>query len=140
MKMSFRTILILALSLSLCVLPACADDQKSKSVEEAEKYADLLTSFKYDEEPESEKEGSSEPTFEERYKIWQEHERWRDKEVDKFETAEEYAKHYHDEYIQLYMEQYYDDDDYDEDTMLEQSFLDAMDHWEKNQPWPEPKK
>ena len=34
----------------------------------------------------------------------------------------------------------FDDDDYDEGTMLEQSYLDAIHHWEKNQPWPEPKK
>ena len=33
-----------------------------------------------------------------------------------------------------------DDEDWDEGTMLEQSYLDAMDHWEKNQPWPKPEK
>ena len=79
-------------------------------------------------------------SYEERYKMWKEHERWRDKEVDKFKTAEEYADYYHDEYIALYMEQYYYEDDYDEGTILEQSYLDAIDHWEKNQPWPGPKK
>ena len=33
-----------------------------------------------------------------------------------------------------------DDEDWDEGTMLEQSYLDAMDHWEMNQPWPKPEK
>ena len=33
-----------------------------------------------------------------------------------------------------------DDEDYDEGAMLEQSYLDAMDHWEMNQPWPKPEK
>ena len=153
--MNIRKFLALLLAVSLLMLPACSGEERSKSVEEAETYDDLTMDFEdeddEDEEDEDEAEEDDEQedeyveektpdSYEERYKKWEEHERWRDKEVDKFKTAEEYADYYHDEYIALYMEQYYYEDDYDEGTMLEQSYLDAIDHWEKNQPWPKPKK
>ena len=153
--MGIRKFLALLLAVSLLKLPACSGEERSKSVEEAETYDDLTMDFEdeddEDEEDEDEAEEDDEQeddhveektpdSYEERYKRWKEHERWRDKEVDKFKTAEEYAAYYHDEYIALYMEQYYYEDDYDEGTMLEQSYLDAIDHWEKNQPWPGPKK
>ena len=153
--MGIRKFLALLLAVSLLMLPACSGEERSKSVEEAETYDDLTMDFEdeddEDEEDEDEAEEDDEQeddhveektpdSYEERYKKWEEHERWRDKEVDKFKTAEEYADYYHDEYIALYMEQYYYEDDYDEGTMLEQSYLDAIDHWEKNQPWPGPKK
>ena len=125
--MNIRKFLALLLAVSLLMLPACSGEERSKSVEEAETYDDLTMDF--EDEDDEDKEDEDE-----------EHERWRDKEVDKFKTAEEYADYYHDEYIALYMEQYYYEDDYDEGTMLEQSYLDAIDHWEKNQLWPGPKK
>ena len=43
-------------------------------------------------------------------------------------------------YDELTMDYDEADDDWDEGTMLEQSYLDAMDHWEMNQPWPKPEK
>ena len=153
--MNIRKFLALLLAVSLLMLPACSGEERSKSVEEAETYDDLTMDFEDEDDEDKEDEDEAEEddkqeddhveektpdSYEERYKKWEEHERWRDKEVDKFKTAEEYADYYHDEYIALYMEQYYYEDDYDEGTMLEQSYLDAIDHWEKNQPWPGPKK
>ena len=153
--MNIRKFLALLLAVSLLMLPACSGEERSKSVEEAETYDDLTMDFEDEDDEDKEDEDEAEEddkqeddhveektpdSYEERYKKWEEHERWRDKEVDKFKTAEEYADYYHDEYIALYMEQYYYEDDYDEGTMLEQSYLDAIDHWEKNQPWPKPKK
>ena len=148
--MNIRKFLALLLAVSLLMLPACSGEERSKSVEEAETYDDLTMDFEDEDDEDEEDEDEAEEddhveektpdSYEERYKKWEEHERWRDKEVDKFKTAEEYADYYHDEYIALYMEQYYYEDDYDEGTMLEQSYLDAIDHWEKNQPWPGPKK
>lgn len=161
----YRSVLIVIVAISLILIPACSDDQHSKSVEEAETYDDLLMDFEYDEDDDEEDDdteddadadeevdsdnssdnkdsGDAGNTYKERLKEWKEHERWRDKEVDKFKTAEEYATYYHDEYIQLYMEQYYYDTDYrpDEAFILEESYLDAIYHWEVNQPWPKPKK
>ena len=181
----YRSVLIVIVAISLILIPACSDDQHSKSVEEAETYDDLLMDFEYDEDDDEEDDDAeddadvdeevdsdnssddkdsgdagdnaeedevdkdesgdkkkSRDTYKERLKEWKEHERWRDKEVDKFKTAEEYATYYHDEYIQLYMEQYYYDTDYrpDEASIREQSYLDAIHHWEVNQPWPKPKK
>ena len=153
--MNIRKFLALLLAVSLLMLPACSGEERSKSVEEAETYDDLTMDFEDEDDEDKEDEDEAEEddkqeddhveektpdSYEERYKKWEEHERWRDKEVDKFKTAEEYADYYHDEYIALYMEQYYYEDDYDEGTMLEQSYLDAIDHWEKNQLWPGPKK
>ena len=153
--MNIRKFLALLLAVSFLMLPACSGEERSKSVDEAETYDDLTMDFEDEDDEDKEDEDEAEEddkqeddhveektpdSYEERYKKWEEHERWRDKEVDKFKTAEEYADYYHDEYIALYMEQYYYEDDYDEGTMLEQSYLDAIDHWEKNQPWPGPKK
>ena len=155
MKRSSILILILAVVL---MLSSCGGSDRSKSVADAESYDELTMDYDeaddedWDDEDEDDpaKEDASEreeddkekdkDSYEERYRKWKEHEEWRDKDVDNYKTAKEYADHYHDDYIELYMEQYYGDEDYDEGTMLEQSYLDAIYHWEKNQPWPKPEK
>lgn len=70
------------------------------------------------------------------HKRWEKHEAGRDKDVDNFKTAEEYADYYHDDYIKLLWNEYYDE--YGENFVIEQAYLDAIDHWERHQPWPEP--
>ncbi len=155
MRRSSVLILILAVAL---LLSSCGGSDRSKSVADAESYDELT--MDYDEaddkdwdnededdpvdedasEREEDDEEKDKDSYEERYRKWKKHEEWRDKDVDNFKTAKEYADYYHDDYIELYMEQYYGDEDYDEGTMLEQSYLDAMDHWEMNQPWPKPEK
>lgn len=157
MKTNIMKSLALILSVSLLVLPACSGGGRSKSVEDAGSYDELTADFDDDDEDvededeedpadddtsdqEGDSRGREKDSYEERYRKWKEHEEWRDKDVDNYKTAREYADHYHDDYIELYMEQYYGDEDYDEGTMLEQSYLDAIHHWEKNRPWPKPEK
>ena len=72
------------------------------------------------------------------HKRWEEHEARRDKSVDNFATAEEYADYYHDEFLDVLINEEYYNGDIDEHAALEESYLDAIDYWERHQPWPEP--
>lgn len=60
------------------------------------------------------------------------------KTVDNFATAEEYADYYHDAFLDVLLAEEYSEGDIDDYYALEQSYLDAIDHWYKHQPWPEP--
>ena len=72
------------------------------------------------------------------HKRWEEHEARRDKTVDNFATAEEYADYYHDDFLDVLLAEEYSEGDIDDHYALEQSYLDAIDYWYKHQPWPEP--
>ena len=72
------------------------------------------------------------------HKRWEEHEARRDKTVDNFATAEDYADYYHDEFLDVLLAEEYFEDDIDDMVVLEESYLDAIDYWYKHQPWPEP--
>jgi hypothetical protein len=72
------------------------------------------------------------------HKRWEDHEKRRDKTVDNFATAEEYADYYHDDFLDVYVNEEYYEGGVDDLVAIEDSYLDAIDYWEKNQPWPEP--
>ena len=43
-----------------------------------------------------------------------------------------------DDFLDVLLAEEYSEGDIDDHYALEQSYLDAIDHWHKNQPWPEP--
>ena len=69
---------------------------------------------------------------------WEKHEAKRDHDVDNFKTAEEYADYYYDDFLEDLLLEEDPDEPIDDYYVLDQAYLDAMDWWEINQPWPKP--